>query len=128
MWYSRCYSFCCNVSHYELFYCDIPYSFCCISYFAKLSFILFVVLVVLLWHPLLYLLYQLSYCIIFYFIRSISCPAVVLYVILYYKSCSTIISFVVITVTIILLWLYVLHPTYLIVSILSKYWACLCTS
>ena len=35
---------------------------------------------------LLYLLYQLFYCIIFYFICSINCPAVVSFIILYYKK------------------------------------------
>ena len=63
----------------------------------------FTLLIILLWQSLLYWLYQLFYCIIFYFIRDISCPAVVSFVILYYKSCSAVVSFVVFIVIVILL-------------------------
>ena len=52
---------------------------------------------------LLYLLYRLFCCIIFYFIRGISCLAVVSFIILYYKSHFAIVSSVVFVVTVILL-------------------------
>ena len=77
---------------------------------------------------LLYLLYQLFCCIIFYFIHGISCPAIVSFIILYYKSRFAIVSSIVFVVTIILLWLHLPHPTYRTISMQSKYWACLaCT-
>ena len=77
---------------------------------------------------LLYVLYQLFCYIIFYLIRGNSCPVVVSFIILYYKSHSAIVSSVMFVVTVILLWLHLPCPTCHTISVLSMYWACLaCT-
>ena len=77
--------------HLRIFYTRKTfYYICCISCFAVASFIIFALSVVLLWHLLSYLLYQLFCRGIFYYICCISCFVVP--------------SFIIFVVSVVLLW------------------------